>query len=138
MDYSTVEQHSLHQFDDVMEMENNSDYEDTGDLESGGYNEKNYHWTPSLIRKRGYNSLQQVGTKVSPLVCDRLTADSPRWAPGGAAGLPALRPALPRGAGQPGLQAQLCPPLRQPLQPPGRGGDPPGSGAQRDGGQCRV
>ena len=45
-----------------MEMGNNSDYDDTGegDLESGDYNDKNYHWTPSLIRKRGFNSLQQV------------------------------------------------------------------------------
>ena len=62
MDYSNVEQHSLHEFDDVMEMGNNSDYDDTGegDLESGDYNDKNYHWTPSLIRKRGFNSLQQV------------------------------------------------------------------------------
>ena len=62
MDYSNVEQHSLHEFDDVMEMENNSDYDDSGDgdLESGGYKDKNYHWTPSLIRKRGFNSLQRV------------------------------------------------------------------------------
>ena len=47
------------QFDDLSEMGNNSDFDDTGDPESGGYNEKNYHWTPSLIRKRGFNSLQQ-------------------------------------------------------------------------------
>ena len=70
MDYSNVEQHSLHEFDDVMEMENNSDYEDRGDLESGGSGEKNYHWTPSLIKKRGYNSLQQVGVPVTLSICD--------------------------------------------------------------------
>ena len=60
MDYSTVEQHSLHEFDDVMEMENSGDYDENSDIEKGGDPQKNYHWTPSMIKKRGYNSLQQI------------------------------------------------------------------------------
>ena len=43
-----------------MEMENTSDYDETSDPEKGGDLHKNYHWTPSLIKKRGYNSLQQI------------------------------------------------------------------------------
>ena len=61
-----VEQNSLQEFDDIREPGDNSDPEDTGDLEGGGYGGKNYHWTPSLIQKRGYSSLQQVGLQVSP------------------------------------------------------------------------
>ena len=60
MDYSTVEQHSLHEFDDVMEMENSGDYDGNSDIEKGGDPQKNYHWTPSMIKKRGYNSLHQI------------------------------------------------------------------------------
>ena len=60
MDYSNVEQHSLHEFDDVMEMENTSEYEENSDPEKGFDFHKNFHWTPSLIRKRGYNTLQQI------------------------------------------------------------------------------
>ena len=60
-----VEQNSLQELDDIREPGDNSDHEDTGDLEGGGYGGKNYHWTPSLIQKRGYSSLQQVGLQVS-------------------------------------------------------------------------